>query len=182
MTTFNYFAYGSNLLNERIQARTRCPNAKFTGLAIANNYDLDFSKPSKDGSGKATIFPHYGNEVIGALFEIPNLELPQLDSAEGRGPKHYERVDAFQVRLLENQREIQCITYQAVTRVFDKNTIPYDWYLQLVIAGLKQHKFPNEYLAKITCVECRGDIDLNSKYRLEAIKVLRDAGYPFIPI
>ena len=45
MATFTYFAYGSNMLLERLQKR--CKTASFLGLAVAHGYTLAFSKKSK---------------------------------------------------------------------------------------------------------------------------------------
>jgi hypothetical protein len=51
--SFLFFAYGSNMLTERL--RERCPDARPLGTAIARGYLLSFSKRSKDGSAKATL-------------------------------------------------------------------------------------------------------------------------------
>ena len=51
--SFLFFAYGSNMLTERV--RERCPDARPLGAAIARGYVLSFSKRSKDGSSKATL-------------------------------------------------------------------------------------------------------------------------------
>ena len=75
MTKFTYFAYGSNMLLERL--RKRCKSARFLGVAVVHGYKLVFSKKSKkDGSGKATIAKTANDDaaVYGALFEI-NLNI-----------------------------------------------------------------------------------------------------------
>ena len=53
--TFKYFAYGSNMLKERLCARDRCPSAMPVDVGSIRGYTLQFWKISKDGSGKATI-------------------------------------------------------------------------------------------------------------------------------
>ena len=81
--TFYYFAYGSNMLTTRL--KPRCPGAKRVGRADADGAVIEFSKPSIDGSGKATLRQAAGSRTAGVLFEIPIAELAQLDSHEGVG-------------------------------------------------------------------------------------------------
>jgi hypothetical protein len=81
MDTFKYFAYGSNMLTERL--RERCPSAKAIGVAVAFGYALEFSKRSSDYSGKATIVRSRKSEehVFGVVFEIAMSERAALDKA-----------------------------------------------------------------------------------------------------
>ena len=70
--SFLFFAYGSNMLTERL--RERCPDARPLGAAIARGYVLSFSKRSKDGSSKATLLTTTDGakqDAYGVLFEIP---------------------------------------------------------------------------------------------------------------
>lgn len=67
--TFDYFAYGSNMLIERLW--NRCLNPKEIGCAYADNRIIEFSKLSKkDGSGKATLRWQLGPRTPGVLFRI----------------------------------------------------------------------------------------------------------------
>ena len=82
---FLYFAYGSNMLPARLQAR--CSTARVIGTATAQNFELNFSKLGKDSSGKATLVESAigGTVTPGVLFEIERIELHHLDQAEGAG-------------------------------------------------------------------------------------------------
>ena len=51
--TLCYFANGSNMLTMRL--RKRCPGAIPTKRAYAADWAVEFSKPSKDYSGKVTL-------------------------------------------------------------------------------------------------------------------------------
>ena len=109
-----YFAYGSNMLTERL--KKRCPGAVLTKRAYADDWTVEFSKPSKDCSGKATLRRKTGCRTPGMLFEIPEAEVCCLDKYEGVG-KGYERCDTFSVRLAEGGKLVQvanlsCHTYQ----------------------------------------------------------------------
>jgi len=109
MLTFTYFAYGSNMLRERLSAR--CPSAKVLGHATASGYSLQFFKKSVDGSGKATLVQSAKDDVLvnGVLFEIVTGERVDLDAAEGLG-QGYARDDDFRVRS-EDGNEVRATTY-----------------------------------------------------------------------
>ena len=79
--TFFYFAYGSNMLPTRLLGR--CPSAKAVGLGVARAWSLEFSKASKDGSGKATLVAAPNSAIPGVIFEIDLSEREQLDQHEG---------------------------------------------------------------------------------------------------
>lgn len=83
--TFLYFAYGLNVLSARLQAR--CKSTQVIGTATAHGFDLELSKPSKDGTGKARL--------------ITAAELHALDRAEHPG---YEPMDDFTAEI-KNARE-----------------------------------------------------------------------------
>ncbi len=109
MGKFLYFAYGSNMLSERLTAR--CPSARFICTADAPRYVLKFSKPSTDGSGKATLVKgQLDDKQPGGLYEIERSELPDLDKAEGNG-KGYTRVDDFSVVRSDDGHRVDVTTY-----------------------------------------------------------------------
>ena len=80
-----YFAYGSNMLAERL--RKRCHSAQFVGVASVLNTTLNFSKLSKDQSGKASFEEAPGRVLFGAVYELEGTELIGLDKA-GRPDRH----------------------------------------------------------------------------------------------
>lgn len=49
-----YFAYGSNMLTERLIART--PSARPVGTSLLPGHRLTFHKRGRDGSGKCDAF------------------------------------------------------------------------------------------------------------------------------
>ena len=156
MRKFLYFAYGSNMLEERIKAR--CPSAKFAGTAYVCGYELRFSKRSKDGSGKATIVENEGHreKLYGALFEIDKGEHSDLDEAEGIG---YERTDDFIVIKADGDKEIEVTTYFAKDGATGKHLKPYSWYKQLVLWGAIQAELPDNYIAQLVVIEAISDLD-----------------------
>jgi len=177
VTTFTYFAYGSNMLNERLQDPERCPSAKRIGTAVARGYSLGFCKKSKDGSGKAALLngdtPEA--EVDGVLFEIDEDERPKLGKAEGEGDG-YDRDDDFKV--IRNGQETTATTYLMSPGHRDDSLKPYDWYHALVVAGALQHVLPESYIEKLRKVDTKPD---SSKERYDkALCVLKRAGFEYL--
>ncbi|MEM8839274.1 MAG: gamma-glutamylcyclotransferase family protein [Pseudomonadota bacterium] len=171
---FFYFAYGSNLLGERLKAR--CPSAELVGRAIANNHRFDFSKSSIDLSGKCNIRKRPGSVVAGAVYAIDEAEQPHLDRAEGThrttDPVRYERHHDFIVSL-ENGSTVNTRTYQAATpERFDP---PYDWYLALVIAGAIQNNLSSQHIAGLRQTRFRRDREAPGFGA--AVDALKAAGY-----
>lgn len=172
---FLYFAYGSNMLSERLFRR--CPSARPVGNATAPSFLLSYSKQSEDGSGKATLLKTYesGRAAYGVLFEILRSEQAALDAAEGRG-KGYDRDDEFLVHLIDGTAATT-VTYRASQEMCDKSLLPYDWYHSLVMAGALQHGLPETYVEELRSTIVRPHPNPRRGSRLEALKVLRCAGF-----
>lgn len=172
--TFLYIAYGSNMLSSRLIAR--CNSAKAIGTAIVQNHALEFSKPSKDNSGKATLIPSSGQELHthGVLFEIKKAELQALDKAEGAG-YGYDRHDAFNVLLPNSKDTVAVTTYLATEPQADLG--PFDWYLALVIAGALEHDLDDNHVDDLYAISYDLDSDTTRKSRRNALEVLAKHGY-----
>ena len=130
--TFLYFAYGSNMLTERLCADKRCVSARALGVAYADGHKLEFSKLSKDGSGKGALVRSEGARAYGVLFEIDDGDLRALDREEGRG-YGYERKEDFVVRFADTAELVTAKTYLATRH--DPSLRPFDWYLALIVAA-----------------------------------------------
>ena len=163
------FAYGSNLLRERL--RERCPGIGFAGRAVLAGHHLTFDKVSADGSGKGAFDAATGESVHGVLWQVPDDEMVALDVAEGRG-HGYERSTIGVVT--EDGTTCDVLVYRATnTR---PGLRPYDWYLALVIAGAMQHDLPHAYIDRLRAQPFDVDPDPTRKGRLDALAVLKTAG------
>jgi hypothetical protein len=173
MDTFKYFAYGSNMLTEWLRAR--CPSAKEIGVAVVSGYALEFSKRSRDGSGKATIVRSNKSEehVFGVVFEVAISQRPALDKVEGVG-SGYDRINDLLARLQQGREMLRAATYIATD--VDRTLQPYDWYRALVIAGALQHTLPTEWIGMLEQVTPVPDPDAKRKNRLDAVKFLQKSG------
>ena len=138
-----YFAYGSNMLAARLQAR--CASARVVTTAHVSGFRVVFGKRGRDGSGKATLVEFSGgSRVPGVVFEIDDADLVALDGIEGPG---YRRTDGFTVTCTRTGQAIPASTYFARDLVPDLK--PFDWYLALVLAGVAEHGLDEAHAARL---------------------------------
>lgn len=156
-TSFLYFAYGSNMLTKRL--RERCPSARPAGIAVAEEYRLDFSKVGLDGSGKATLSRNTKaiqiTHIQGVLYHVSLKESTNLDLAEGR----YDRHANFLVKCQHKKSSIIASTYIAQPDACSNGLLPFDWYVRLIIAGAYEHGLDPAYIARLRNVKTRTDPD-----------------------
>jgi gamma-glutamylcyclotransferase len=131
MQHLSYFAYGSNMLRERLASR----NVVLRDIGQAawvEGYKLTFNKKSTDGSTKANLTTGPESIAWGVLFAIDPQSLDGLDEAEG-APHHYRRQ-----MLITRTRDktVEAMTYLAQPdKVLPVPDQPWDWYLALILAG-----------------------------------------------
>lgn len=176
MASFLYFAYGSNMLEERIGHRTRCPSARTIGTGTAAGWRLAFSKRGQDGSGKATMIrtARAGERVHGVLYRIDLAERAALDRVEG---PDYERLDDLVVDV-DGAPSAVASVYVAREGAIDPALVPFDWYRALVLAGARRHGLPPEAIATIEAVPAGPDPLPEREQRLLALAQLAAAGAP----
>jgi cation transport regulator ChaC len=167
-----YFAYGSNMLRERLLKRV--PGATLIGLASGRGRVLRFHKKSSDGSAKCDLAAtqREDDQVWGVLFEIPEDQIAVLDDAEGLG-KGYARA-TIQVRR-EDGQAVDSAVYLATPGAVEPTLKPYDWYRSLVVAGARQNNLPGPYVEAIEATPSVPDSMPRRKTRLEALEVLAAA-------
>lgn len=164
-----YFAYGSNMLTERLQDRvSSVANPRPLEL---RGHRLRFHKKSCDGSGKCNIVETAcdADVVHGVLFELDDDQMCTLDYHEGVGYGY--RRDEITVSL--DGSGIKASVYVAEKNAIDDALRPYRWYLDLVIAGAEQHRLPHQHVAGLRAVPFTDDPKPNRKTRLEALAALR---------
>ena len=162
MPLLYYFAYGSNMLASRLQART--PSARRLGVAKLPGWQLRLHKVGSDGSGKGDIVPAAGEQVTGVLYRLRARELRRLDLAEGAG---YVR---RRITVQFGGRSQRCETYIA-TRV-DPALRPFDWYRRLLAAGLLENAIGGAMLQRVLEAPALPDPRPFRPARLRAIRAL----------
>ena len=155
MSTFLYFAYGSNMSKRRLTTKDRAPSAKVIGTGVLDNHCLTFHKRSNDGSGKCTIEYSESHKVYGVLFEINTEDACKLDKAEGRYGNGGYTKETFKVELCHAKRK-ECVkTYIAKCDHIDRTLKPYTWYKQHVLVGAIEQKLPPCYIDYLMGIEAK---------------------------
>lgn len=152
-----YFAYGSNMLEERLQAPNRVPDAKFLSTASVRGYELLFHKRSDDRSGKCNMVKTGSEEdtVHGVVFEVPDNQLETLNRAEGLGHGYNHNYN-IPIRLADGTK-MNMLAYVADPSAIDDALTPYEWYRKLVVAGAEQHRLPEHYINDLRAVPASKD-------------------------
>ncbi|MDP4984130.1 gamma-glutamylcyclotransferase family protein [Pseudoalteromonas tunicata] len=142
MTVYFNLAYGSNMSSNRLLARL--PNAKRIGVAMVEGYKLAYHKKGFDDSGKCDAY-YTGDKndiLLGVLYQITAEEKAILDQIEG------PRYSICNLTVKHESGE-HFDAYCYVANTLDHSLLPYDWYLQHVIAGAKEAQLPEHYVTKI---------------------------------
>ena len=168
MATLRYFAYGSNMLRERLVERVS--TAQAVAMGVVRDYRLDFAKVSVDGSGKGDMVASPGDEVWGVLYEFDASQKVDLDKHEGR---HYQ---PREVVVSTPSGEETAWAYIAGPHRRDPSKVPYDWYLALIIAGARQGGLPEAYIQAVEATAFDVDGEEDRTTRQEALIALAGAG------
>ncbi|XP_041664130.1 gamma-glutamylcyclotransferase a [Cheilinus undulatus] len=147
---FLYFAFGSNLLRERLQLAN--PSAVFVTTGRLKDYELNFGQWEQHvdnywHGGVATIQSHPGSEVWGVIWTLSDENLQSLDEQEGVGQGQYS---PLKVSVDTDKGLMLCRTYQM-------NNFhpcpPSPQYKEVVCLGAEQNGLPVEYLEKLKTIQ-----------------------------
>ncbi|XP_071356621.1 gamma-glutamylcyclotransferase a [Trachinotus anak] len=147
---FTYFAFGSNLLKERLQLTN--PSATFCATGRLKDYELNFGLWEQHvenawHGGVATIEPCPGAEVWGVIWTLSNDNLTSLDNQEGVSQGVYSPLE---VSVETDNGLILCRTYKM-------NNFhacpPSPQYKQVVCLGAEQNGLPVEYLKRLEVIQ-----------------------------
>jgi gamma-glutamylcyclotransferase (GGCT)/AIG2-like uncharacterized protein YtfP len=141
-----YFAYGSNMKQERLESRIKRSNL-ICRKGVLYDYTLCFNKAADDGSGYANIKISEGNHVWGVLYKLSDKELKRLDIHEGVSD-HYLRNKSTQQWIKINNSQVLAEVYVANPDNINDSLKPHKYYLGLLIDGAsaKNHDLPEEYI------------------------------------
>ncbi|MFZ2170707.1 MAG: gamma-glutamylcyclotransferase family protein [Methylococcaceae bacterium] len=131
-----YFAYGSNMLPERLLERIRKYHAAFP--VSLPNYRFTYNKKSINGTAKANIVTSDGTVVYGACFEIDDDDFAILTKYEGG----YDRRN-ITVKTSEG-KDIEAVTY--ISSSIDNTRVASDEYKKLVLKGANYWALDKSYI------------------------------------
>jgi cation transport regulator ChaC len=123
-----YFAYASNL--NKKQMRERCPDSEPRFTATLPNYKLVFLGWSREWrGGKASIRLFRGEKVLGAIYDVSEQCLRQLDKYESS----YDRLKV--TVFTEDGKPVEAITY--IKRGQAEETKPSPEYVAIIQQGYR---------------------------------------------
>jgi len=163
-----YFAYGSNMLERRLRALKRVPDAKFCAVGQVPGRRLAFHKASSDESGKCDI-PHCedpSSVVHGVLYEVPDEQLAALDRAEGVGFGYIR--ESIEVRR-DDGISVSALVYVAEPSAIQPKLAPFTWYHAYVVAGAREHNLPPGYIFRLAAVAAIPDPDTARAARAQRV-------------
>jgi hypothetical protein len=130
-----YFAYGSNLAQERMHERVGV--VRTLGVARLAGFCLRLDKRGVDGSGKANLHEDAGGSVWGVLYAFDAAAWPRLDAYE----PGYERV-AVNVECAGASRAAH--TYRS--HLIAADLVPLASYKRMILDGARAHRLPDAWL------------------------------------
>jgi gamma-glutamylcyclotransferase (GGCT)/AIG2-like uncharacterized protein YtfP len=137
------FSYGSNLAASEMAAW--CPEARFAGVARLPDHRLELRRRSiRWGGGAADVVAAPGEEVWGALYEVPDGTLERLDAKEGQGWA-YRRV---RVEVEHAGRRVAAEAYEVVEPE-PAEVSPNPEYAALLVRGARERGLPEDYVARL---------------------------------
>jgi gamma-glutamylcyclotransferase (GGCT)/AIG2-like uncharacterized protein YtfP len=123
-----YFAYASNLSKKQMQAR--CPDSQPRFIATLPNYKLVFTGWYREWrGGKASIKSFRGEKVRGAIYEVNEACLRQLDKHE----VGYVRLDVTVFN--EDNEPVPAVTYVKSGQL--EESLPSKEYAAVIRQGYK---------------------------------------------
>ena len=128
-----YFAYGSNMWTEQMEAR--CPNQRLVGAGVLKGYRWIISS-----RGYANIIESPSDVVLGVIYEISDSDERNLDRYEGVGSGSY-RKELLRVEV--DGSHITCLVY---IDPIEEEGLPKAEYIRRINSGIKDAKLPREYV------------------------------------
>lgn len=139
-----YFAYGSNMLEERLQAR--CPSATCRGVGSLEDHTLVFPRRSEVlKCGVAGVQAATGERVFGVVYHLSAADLRRLDQFEGTSSGAYQREEVD--ILLPDGSTQRAFVYIATDT--GRRYRPSREYLGFLIEGAEEHNLPPEYVERL---------------------------------
>jgi gamma-glutamylcyclotransferase (GGCT)/AIG2-like uncharacterized protein YtfP len=133
------FAYGSNLAED--QMALWCPRYEFLGPARLDGFRLEFRRRSiRWVGGAADVVEAEGEEVWGALYELPDGEVGGLDTKELEGDAYRRR--AVVVELDGERRRVH--TYEVIDKTLAE-VAPAPAYAAAILRGMAERGLPERW-------------------------------------
>lgn len=158
-----YFAYGSNMLQTRIEERLGACRRVVAGWL--GGHTLRFHKSGGDGSGKCDCFATRAEHDVlhGVVYELSSGQAERLDAIEGSGYTRWAKEIRHGTGCLE------VFAYFARPQHIDTDLLPFCWYKGLVLAGAVRAGLPEDYVGEIRAVTVLQDPDHSRRTHNESL-------------
>ncbi|XP_055934197.1 gamma-glutamylcyclotransferase-like [Argiope bruennichi] len=159
--SFLYFAYGSNMLKQRMHIN--CPSALFKCIGELKNFKLSSTDFAHSWKGAvATILECKNDSVWGVVWEISKEHEEKLDLQE----KDYQPL----ILPIETELfgKLNCKVYQRLVHKEEMDLVSCI-YKAVCIQGAKEHGLPLEYIKKLEAIQdnnYKGPIDIPVKINI----------------
>lgn len=150
-----YFAYGPDMNPARMVQRS--PGHRSLGVARLENYWFSFPRFSpSERSATISIVESPGSVVWGALYELPEEDVPILNHIHGFDPEGPPGINEHVAREVNVQRlgHVQPLVASTYIAVADERKAqPSEAYMMLILDGARYHGLPKAYLAALQAVK-----------------------------
>jgi cation transport regulator ChaC len=142
-----YFAYGSNMDEQRLMAADRCPNARFLFNAVLPGYRLVFIRGAS-GTTAVDAVPDPDASVWGVVYDITESDRRQLDARESVASRTYRPKEVLVHPHGDREQRVMVLTYAARDPA-DVQQPPSREYLDHLLRGARDRAFPADYIARL---------------------------------
>jgi cation transport regulator ChaC len=150
-----YFAYGSNMDEQRVKAANRCPNSRFIFNAVLPGYRLVFTRHTDAGTGQADVVPDPACFVWGVVYDITDSDRRQLDAREVVAGRTYRPKEVLVRPHGDSEQRVMVLTY-TVSGPGDVEQPPSREYLGYLLRGARRWGLPADYIAQLQRLEVAG--------------------------
>ncbi|TMS35291.1 hypothetical protein L596_002724 [Steinernema carpocapsae] len=146
---FHYFAFGSNLLDERIKVQIK--GAEFESTGFLDGYRLEFYDEGRRWRGAvASITEDPNSHVWGCVWRVPNSFAAELDKQESG----YHRLNVT-VKMSSDNSTVVCRTYQ-YSNPERQPRPPSPHYKHVIVSGAVEHELPEHYVEMLRKIKDNG--------------------------
>jgi cation transport regulator ChaC len=150
-----YFAYGSNMDEQRVKAANRCPNARFIFKALLPGYRLVFTGDGDTGTCAADAIPDPASLVWGVVYDVTDSDRRQLDARESVASRAYRPREVLVHPHGDIEQRVMVLTY-ATRDPASKQRPPNREYLDHLLRGARRWDLPADYIAGLERLEVVG--------------------------
>ena len=150
-----YFAYGSNMDEQRVKSANRCPNARFLFKAVLPGYRLVFTRHTEAGTSGADVVLDPAGRVWGIVYDIIESDRRQLDDREGVVGRAYRPREVLVHPHGDNDQRVMVLTY-TISDPRGMDQPPSREYLGYLLRGARHWGLPADYIAQLERIEVAG--------------------------